>query len=229
MPFDCMSGCDDALPAQNISWNHAVEFMNELTRMENQARPSGRRLTPCYERDGDSWKWMKKDCTGYRLPTESEWEYFARAGTTTAYAFGNDPGELCKHANGADRALWRQLEKKDLKDSGGLYFLACDDKAVDLARVGTYASNPWGLYDVHGNVSEWVWDWFGKYPAEMTPVGYDGPPTGMHRVARGGSWKSSAVVLRSAFRVGELPSFADNDFGFRCVRSVGPPEPPSSP
>jgi formylglycine-generating enzyme required for sulfatase activity len=196
--FECAFGCGDDLPAQNVSWIDAARFMNALTDRENKSPAAGEKLTRCY--DETKWSWDRA-CTGYRLPTEVEWEFAARAGTATAYSFGDDPKELCAYGNG----------------SASL----CDDGYVNLAPVGTFKANGWGLNDMHGNVWEWVWDWYGPYP-ERAPVGYAGPAGGEGRVLRGGSFSVGPRRLRSSDRVGDGPTDAFGDFGFRCVRGSPP-------
>jgi formylglycine-generating enzyme required for sulfatase activity len=130
----------------------------------------------------------------YRLPTEAEWEYAARAGSTTAYSFGNDAAQLKDYA-------W-------FKDNSG----------AKTQPVGKLKPNAWGLYDMHGNVMEWVLDWYGPYPA--TPVtDPQGPPSGTHRMRRGGAWNNAAAICRSANRY-SAPGFRDDFLGFRVLRMV---------
>jgi formylglycine-generating enzyme required for sulfatase activity len=130
----------------------------------------------------------------YRLPTEAEWEYAAGAGSTTAYSFGNDPAQLKDYA-------W-------FKDNSG----------ARTQPVGKLKPNAWGLYDMHGNVMEWVLDWYGPYPA--TPVtDPQGPPSGTHRMRRGGAWNNTAAICRTANRY-SAPGFRDDFLGFRVLRMV---------
>lgn len=199
-PFNCDYGCGDDYPAQNISWNNAVQFMNKLTEIENKTRPNHKQWRPCYEKQDEKWIW-NKTCNGYRLPTEAEWEYAARAGTKTAYSFGDDQKELCKHGNGASTA--------------------CDDGYENLAPVGKFKANPWGLYDMHGNVWEWIWDLYAPYP-ENAKANYGGPVTSADsdRVFRGGSFSLGPGWLRSSLRYRLGPSIEDWYYGFRCVRSA---------
>ena len=132
--------------------------------------------------------------TGYRLPTEAEWEYACQAGSKGAYCFGDDRSELKKYA-------WYY------ENSGGT-----------THPVGAKKANAWGLYDMHGNVWEWCWDWYGKYPTspQKNP---SGPPAGSYRVLRGGSWSIPAGYCRSAYRDWNDPSNRRYDLGFRVARS----------
>jgi formylglycine-generating enzyme required for sulfatase activity len=153
------------------------------------------------------------------LPTEAEWEYACRAGTTTAYSFGDDPGDLGDYA---------------------VYFDNCDD---GYAKVGSKKPNPWGLYDMHGNVAEWTLDQLiPDYYAKLASGQAKGPfavPTELYpRVARGGHWDADPKDLRSAARLGSDPSWKMQDpqiprsiwyhtdatfVGFRVVRPLRVP------
>ncbi|HYQ60982.1 MAG TPA: SUMF1/EgtB/PvdO family nonheme iron enzyme, partial [Desulfatiglandales bacterium] len=139
-------------------------------------------------------KWMSK-MTGhsYRLPTEAEWEYACRGGSKGAYSFGPDSGALGNYA-------WY------LRNSG-----------EKTHPVGQKSPNAWGLYDMHGNAREWCQDWYGDYPAGsvVDPVG---PPDGLKRVSRGGSWGSAAGDSRCAERKNGVPSDASGLSGFRLIR-----------
>lgn len=132
----------------------------------------------------------------YRLPTEAEWEYAARAGSTTAYSFGEDERELTHYAwYGEDFA------------SGSTH------------TVGQKRPNAWGLYDVHGNVWEWVQDWYAPDYYNRSPEqDPQGPASGSSRVVRGGSWHASATSWRSAFRRDYKPDYRGISIGFRVVR-----------
>ena len=134
----------------------------------------------------------------YRLPTEAEWEYACRAGTTTRWSFGDDEAALADHAWYYDNG-W----------GAGLRF---------ARLVGTKLANPSGLYDMHGNVFEWVQDWFGPYPS--TPqVDPQGPETGSKRVRRGGHFGNFARATTSAHRGYDLPTVRYSDIGVRLVRA----------
>ncbi len=136
----------------------------------------------------------KEQVSAYRLPTEAEWEYASRAATTTAYSFGDDAGSL-------DQYGWYA------KNSGN-----------SLHPVGQLKANPWGLYDMHGNVWEWVQDWYSKTYPSGHQADPKGPEEGRYRVIRGGSFGDSPGVLRSAFRDWYQPEHGDASLGFRCVR-----------
>ena len=130
----------------------------------------------------------------YRLPTEAEWEYAVRAGTRTAYSFGDDASQLGVHA-------W--------------YGANSDSKTHP---VGQKQPNGWGLFDMHGNVWEWVADWYGDYPhgAVTDPRG---PRSGALRVYRGGSWLNGARYCRAANRYGGSPGLRNYLLGFRLART----------
>ena len=136
----------------------------------------------------------------YRLPTEAEWEYACRAGRTTAYSFGDDTEKLAEHA-------WYRT-----------------NSGRSTHPVGQKKPNGWGLYDMHGNVWEWVQDWYAedyyKQFENKTAKDPAGPETGTNRVIRGGSWGNGATPLRSAYRSSDDPGFADNRLGFRLLRTI---------
>ena len=126
----------------------------------------------------------------YQLPTEAQWEYASRAGRDTKWFFGDDPSKIGDYA-------W-------FKDNAGAKSHPVEEKKP----------NPWGGYDIYGNVWEWCADWYGTYPtgAVSDPVG---PAGGSARVHRGGSWSSTAYGARSAIRRGFGPAFSTIDLGFR--------------
>jgi formylglycine-generating enzyme required for sulfatase activity len=150
----------------------------------------------------DTWK-CNFAANGYRLPTEAEWEYACRAGTTTTYFFGDDESKLKAYA-------WFE------DNSGG-----------KPRPVGQKPANPWGLYDMHGNVWEWCNDFYKvDYYQESPRENPRGPETGETKVLRGGAWKFSAESCRSGYRYNENPGYADvcfgyDIYGFRCVRNAG--------
>jgi formylglycine-generating enzyme required for sulfatase activity len=142
----------------------------------------------------------------YRLPTESEWEYAARAGTTTAFYLGS--GLHSGQANFDGRWEYDAVSGRSSKPNG-----------IYLGRttpVGSYTANGWGLYDMIGNVYEWCQDWYGAYPSG-TVVDPQGPATGLYRMFRGGSWHYEARYCRPAFRSYAFPGQLDESFGLRVV------------
>ena len=168
---------------------------NHPQDMANQSKDGGRALRALNDaerKDGslpDGWE--------YALPSEEQWEYAARAGTTTRFYFGDDISQLPKHANFGDKSYY---DTKDIYSNSAHRTL--DDSVAQLAPVGSYAPNPWGLHDVYGNLAEWC----------------------DNRATRGGSWVSSAENCRSAYR----QQFGDRDnevfIGFRfIIRKIHPP------
>ena len=163
---------DDDRPVEQVSWDDANEFCRRLSALPEEKR-AGR---------------------VYRLPTEAEWEYACRAGTTTKWSFGDDESGLGDYA-------W-------FKGNSG----------SQTHAVGKKKPNAWGLFDMHGNVWEWCSDWYGDY-AKAAVTDPQGPSGGSIRVFRGGSWCNSAGHCRSAFRNGNDPSFRLGDLGFRLALS----------
>lgn len=187
-----------AKPVEQVRWRDAKQFCNERSRLEG--------LTPCYNEKTRDW-----DCdysaSGYRLPTEAEWEYACRAGTEGSYDFAQ-----------ADRL--RQ------------YAWFGEDSEQKTHAVGQKKPNAFGIYDLYGNVSEWCEDVYSPtYYRESPTLNPHGPPNpgkDVKRVIRGGSWKSSPNQCRATFRQGERTGDTDacfsTDFcGFRCVRSATGP------
>lgn len=217
-PFDCSFGgpCDPEKPAQKVNMYDAMRFLNKLTDRENRGKPLEQQRTKCY--DETNWSWDRA-CTGYRLPTEAEWEYAARAGTTTAYSFGDQVKDLCTYGNFADQS------RKVAHPGWAVEDDACDDRNPDLAPVGKYKPNPWGLFDMHGNVWEWTWDKYGSYDDKPMTNDTNKPSDNVtdsdKRVLRGGSFGFGSWWLRSANRSGDQPTNSHGDVGFRCVRVVG--------
>jgi formylglycine-generating enzyme required for sulfatase activity len=193
-------GTTSQLPKIFVSWDLAVQFCNALSLQDG--------LTPAYTIDGpDGNATWNQDANGYRLPTEAEWEYACRAGSTTAFANGPLTGGL--NCSPLDPNL----------DAMGWY---CGNNSPDGHKeVGQKQANAWGLYDMHGNVLEWVWD---GYRADyqnlpsVNPVHNVGP--GAYRVLRGGVWYNHARYCRSAFRYYDYPGYGSDDPGFRPARSA---------
>jgi formylglycine-generating enzyme required for sulfatase activity len=189
----------DNLPVECVSWFDAVAYCNKRSEMEG--------LTPAYQINGTDVTW-NKDANGYRLPTEAEWEYACRAGTTTPFSTG---GNITTNQANYDGNYPYNGNAK------GIY-------QQKTTSVGSFAPNAWGLYDMHGNVWEWCWDWYGSYQsdAQTNPTGATSGSfaSGSLRVSRGGSWDSNARSVRSAGRYHDIPDFRLNYLGFRLCRSL---------
>jgi len=182
---------DKDCPATYVSFFDAVDFCETLTDLERKAG-------------------KLKANEEYRLPTEAQWEYACRAGTTTAFSFGNE-SKLNSHV------WWGGL---DLEAASKAEIKAGPGNAAReqyAHKVGLKKPNPWGLYDMHGNVWEWCSDWYGaQLPGGTDPVG---PGGDSFRGLRGGSWRSGPDGCRSAYR-GFVPSYRNDRYlGFRVARS----------
>jgi sulfatase modifying factor 1 len=162
-------------PVDGVSWTDVTSFCEKLTERESKAG----RLPAGME---------------YQLPTEAQWEYACRAGTTTAYAFGDS------------------LTEKDAN---------FDENVDETTDVGKYPANPWGFHDMHGNVDEWCADWYGENYPTGNMTNPTGPAVGSRRVGRGGAWINSADFARSADRFRFVPALSYNFLGFRL--SLRPP------
>lgn len=164
-------------------------------------------------------QWMsEKEGRTYRLPTEAEWEYACRAGTTTVYFTGDDPESLQSYANIADGSYRRMLET--FNEEGYYDFTqSWNDGFPFTAPVGQCKPNPFGLYDMHGNVQEWCADWYSADYYRHSPlVDPPGPPSGETRVKRGGDWLDYVNTCRSSFRRSEVaPNQRHYMIGFRVV------------
>ncbi len=180
--------CGDDCPVENVSWNDVQLFISALNGLTGQA---------------------------YRLPTEAEWEYAARAGTLTATYGGNlasDGGMLSEDTVINDLAWYYSNSAKISSPS-----------ARETHPVGQKAPNPWGLFDMLGNVWEWTSDWYGEYPPEtpMAPVtDPTGPDSGSHKVARGGGYNNGPAHVRAAYRYHDNLVDPYVDQGFRLVLPV---------
>ena len=219
---------------ETINWYEAVAYVNALS--VQAGLPQCYTLTGCNGNDpGDDMECNSVvglpyadlvSCPGYRLPTEAEWEYATRAGSTTALWNGNltqatlncSPLHAGLHAvgwyAGNASASYAGCSTYDCPGTLG----GC----TGPQPVGGKLANPWGLYDVHGNVWEWVHDWYddGYYATSAGMTNPIGPSTGTSRVSRGGSWTSVAQDCRSAFRFRSAPGFRLYHLGFRPARSI---------
>jgi formylglycine-generating enzyme required for sulfatase activity len=199
--------CGTACPVQDVSWYQAAAYCNALSELVG--------LAPCYTCTGSGTTVTCEPspehatpyaCPGYRLPTEAEWEYAARAGTTTATYNGT-----------VDLAHTECEQPNPVLDSIAWF---CGNSSSDEKHaVGAKAPNAWGLADMLGNVNEWTGDWYGDYAAGAVTDPW-GSATGTTRVYRGGSIMDGAVNVRAARREGMEPTFYDNIIGFRPVRTL---------
>ncbi len=165
-----------------------------------------------------SWVDAQAYCrwAGKRLPSEAEFEYATRAGTETKYWWGNGSPGSRRVANIADESLKRQYS-----DWPWPTMTSYDDGYIRTAPVGLYETNPWGLYDISGNVSEWTADWYYETYYKNSPErNPKGPSGGQYRVVRGGSWDSGPVTGRSAYRNMLTPSHRSVNIGFRCAQDA---------
>ncbi len=196
----------ESLPVENISWLDAVRYAN--------AKSAAAGLTPAYAIDGESVTWDRA-ADGYRLPTEAEWEYACRAGTSKPFNL--------ERSLDADDANFYGHYPYEIEEN---YF---DDSVLEArpgqyrgetVAVGSFAPNAWGLYDMHGNVNEWCWDWYGPYDPGVTddPTGAE---AGTRHVYRGGGWNDFGKNMRSAYRAAGQADLRSYNLGVRLARNAG--------
>ncbi len=173
-PSSFMAGGDNC-PVENVSWNECQEFIKRLNEGE----------------DGI-----------YRLPTEAEWEYACRAGSSTPLCNGEISELYCAHDPILNEVGWY-----------------CGNSSRKSRPVAQKSPNAWGLYDMHGNVSEWCQDWYGEYGSD-SQTDPCGPASASGKVVRGGSWLSNAKNCRSASRLDWLPDSRIEFIGFRLVKEI---------
>jgi formylglycine-generating enzyme required for sulfatase activity len=174
------SPADTNRPVDSVTWTEANSYCALLTQDDHSA---GSIPTNC----------------AYRLPTEAEWEYICRAGTTTRFSHGNDPS-------------YTQVDT---------YAWNVDNSGLVTHPIGQKSPNPWGLHDIHGNVWEWCQDWYAAFPGGSV-VDHSGPLTGSNRVLRGAGWQSTDAGCRTANRGNRTPATRQGDFGFRVVLALNP-------
>ena len=177
----------DEHPVVNVTWNDAVAFCEWLSKKKGQT---------------------------YRLPTEAEWEYAYRAGTTTRYPSGDDPTTLEKGGKLAD--LTDAAVRAKIPD--WKYMIRASDNYVFTSPVGKSKPNAFGLYDMYGNAFQWCADWYADNSYAVSPAGDPtGPDLGAQRVIRGGTWNFSPLGARSAERNKTEPDSRNCSAGFRVV------------
>lgn len=199
----------DNLPVENISWLDAVAYCNARSEKDGRA--------PVYTIDGQNVSW-DRSANGYRLPTEAEWEYACRAGTTTPFYMENSPS-----AEDANYYGHYPYEIEDNYFSQGNLEVKPGEYRQTTVPVDSFSENPYGLYNMHGNVSEWVWDYYGEYGAdEQTDPA--GPTSGTLRVYRGGGWNDFAKNMRSAYRATLEQNKGSFNLGIRLVLNAAPGE-----
>jgi sulfatase modifying factor 1 len=181
-PSHFRSAFSGPMPVEGVSWDDSVGFVNEVSRLMG--------LRPVYDGSGDDVRW-DRGAPGFRLPTEAEWEYAARAGQGFEYAGSDDVGAVA-------------------------WFL--ENSGLRSHPVGRKIPNAWGLCDMSGNVWEWCWDRYGAYP-RWDSVDPSGPSRGPLRVIRGGSWRLVPRYARVAYRYWSEPGDRDYDLGLRLVRT----------
>ncbi len=218
--------CGDDCPVEFVSWFDAVAYANQLSISHG--------LAPCYvfsqvncedatnvaadymacmnntQKGIDNANWgldgvsSVYDCEGFRLPTESEWEYAVRAGTTTAFYSGP----------------MTQLDCSPIDSNLNQIGWYCGNSNAGPEEVGQKQPNTWDLYDMSGNVWEWTWDWYALYAGDVTDP--EGALTGLYRTIRGGSGSLTGKprLSRSAYRMSASPNDRESDAGFRLVRTL---------
>ena len=195
----------DDLPVENLTWYEAVAYCNARSEKEG--------LTKAYTIDGQKVTW-DRSADGYRLPTEAEWEYACRAGTETPFntqtSISPEESNYFGHYPYLIEENYFSQEKLDTEPG---------EYRETTVAVDSFSPNTWGLYNMHGNVGEWCWDYYGTYAAgeQTNPSGAE---TGTRRINRGGGWNDFAKHIRSAYRASSPADRSSAAVGLRLVRNA---------
>ena len=201
-PFKNIPGTSRGLSRSFVTVEHPPQDIFVMfSTSPGTTAADGEDLKPAYTITGQTVNW-DRSANGYRLPTDAEWEYACRSGTATPLFTGESISTSQANYNGSvahnygNRGLFRKA----------------------TVSAGSFPPNAWGLYDMHGNVWEWCWDYYSN-PNTTPLTDPAGPASGTHRINRGGSWSSSGKLLRSAVRASDFPETAGSNLGFRLAKN----------